>query len=227
MNVQFQPAARLSIEVVQDLVCPWCRLGVRRLLRTLYRRPEISFSLVWRPFLLNPEIARGGAPRDELAARKFGGSERQRRLEASIDELGRGDGLEFRFDLIHRTPSSVAAHRLVRWAASQGSGRHDGIAGLVEALFTAHFAEGRDIGDNRVLALIAAHHQLDPAAALRFLAGDEEREAVFAENLRAHRLGINGVPCFIFGARHAIAGAQEPEVLDRLLDAAIVDATED
>ncbi len=224
MNIQFQPATRITIEVVQDLVCPWCRLGVRRLLRALRRRPELCYTLIWRPFLLNPDIARGGMPRGEYLVRKFGGEDRARRLYASITEIGRADGLEFRFDLIRRTPSSVDAHRLLRWAAGQAA---EDVSGLVEALYTAHFAEGQDIGDQRVLATVAGQHGLNPTAALHFLASDRESEMVFAENLRAHRLGINGVPCLVIGGRHAIAGAQDPEVIDRLLDVAVVEAAED
>jgi predicted DsbA family dithiol-disulfide isomerase len=219
---QFPPAPRVTIEVVQDLVCPWCRLGVRRLLRALRRRPELRISLIWRPFLLNPDIARSGMPRGEYVVRKFGGEDRARRLYASIAEIGRGDGLEFRFDLIRRTPSSVDAHRLLRWAA----GRDVDVSALVEALYTAHFTQGQDIGDQRVLATIAGSHGLNPTAALHFLASDRESEMVFAENLRAHRLGINGVPCFVIGGRHAIAGAQDLAVLDRLLDVALVEAAE-
>jgi predicted DsbA family dithiol-disulfide isomerase len=227
VNIQLTPPPRhanhLTVEVVQDLVCPWCRLGVRRLLRALARRPELDFTVVWRPFLLNPDIARGGMPRGEYLVRKFGGEDRARRLYASITEIGQGEGLQFRFDLIRRTPSSVDAHRLLRWAAGQCA--DDGVA-LAEALYAAHFAEGQDIGDHWQLAALAARHGLDPGAALRFLAGDEERERVFAENLRAHRLGINGVPCLVIGGRHAISGAQDPEVIDRLLDVAVVEAAE-
>ena len=96
----------------------------------------------------------------------------------------------------------------------------------MEALFAAHFTEGQDIGDPIVLAAIAARHGLDGTAAARLLEGDEDADMVHAENLRAHRLGINGVPCFVIGGRHAIAGAQEPEVIDRLLDVALVDTAE-
>ena len=110
------------------------------------------------------------------------------------------------------------AHRLVRWSARYG--RADEV---VEALFAAHFADGRDIGDIGMLTAIAASCGLDPAAAHLMLAGDAELDGVHADNLRAHRLGINGVPCFVVGGRHAIAGAQEPEVIERLLDVAAVE----
>jgi predicted DsbA family dithiol-disulfide isomerase len=153
--------------------------------------------------------------------RKFGGEERASRLYASIAEIGRAEGVLFRFDRIRRTPSSVDAHRLVRWAVAYGRGGE-----VVEALFSAHFTDGRDIGDAQVLAAVAVACGLDGNEALRFLYSDAEIDAVHAENLRAHRLGINGVPCFVVGGRHAIAGAQEPEVIERLLDVAVVEAEE-
>ena len=219
MNVLSPPRERLDIEVVHDLVCPWCYLGVRRLLRTLRRRPDIAFDLIWRPFLLNPDMPRGGMARPDYVVRKFGGEDRARRLYATITETGRNEGLEFRFDRIRRTPCSIDAHRLVRYAA--GYGQADNLA---EALFAAHFTDGHDIGDHGVLVAIASACGLERAAVRRFLASDAESEAVHSDNLRAHRLGINGVPCFVVDGMHAIAGAQEPEVIERLLDIATVDA---
>ncbi|MBN8872679.1 MAG: DsbA family oxidoreductase [Rhodospirillales bacterium] len=221
MNVLAPPKARLAIEIVHDLVCPWCYLGVRRLMRTLRRRPDLLYELTWRPFLLNPDMPRGGMSRPDYVIRKFGGEDRARRLYSSIAEIGRAEGMLFRFDRIRRTPSSVDAHRLVRFAARVG--RADA---MVEALFSAHFTDGHDIGDHAVLAAIAAACGLDPLPVRRFLASEEEADSVHADNLRAHRLGINGVPCFVVSGRHAIAGAQEPEVIERLLDVAAVEATD-
>ncbi len=218
MNVLAPPKARLAVEVVHDLVCPWCYLGVRRLFRTRTRRPDLLVDLHWRPFLLNPDMPRGGMARADYVIRKFGGEERARRLYASITELGRAEGIMFRFDRIRRTPSSVDAHRLVRWAAHFGRASE-----TVEALFAAHFADGRDIGDIGVLVAVAASCGLRQSAARSFLSSDAELDTVHADNLRAHRLGINGVPCFVVGGRHAIAGAQEPEVIERLLDVAAVE----
>jgi len=221
VNIVAPPKARLLIEVVYDLVCPWCYLGVRRLFRTMHRRPDLLFDLCWRPFLLNPDMPRVGMSRADYVIRKFGGEDRARRLYASITEIGAAEGVEFRFDRIRRTPSSVDAHRLVRWAAPHGRSRD-----LAEALFAAHFADGHDIGDHAVLQAIVASTGLDPVAAGRFLRGDEDVDSVHADNLRAHRLGINGVPCFVVAGRHAVAGAQEPEVIERLLDVAAVDAAD-
>ncbi len=221
MNILAPPKARLTIEVVHDLVCPWCFLGVRRLMRTMRRRPDLLFDLVWRPFLLNPDMPRGGMSRPDYVVRKFGGEDRARRLYASITDIGRGEGVLFRFDRVRRTPSSIDAHRLVRFAARYGCADQ-----VVEALFSAHFTDGRDIGDPAVLVAVAEACGLDGLAVARFLPTEDETDLVHADNLRAHRLGINGVPCFVVGGRHAIAGAQEPEVIERLLDVATVEAVE-
>jgi predicted DsbA family dithiol-disulfide isomerase len=221
VNIISPPKTRLAVEVVFDLVCPWCYLGIRRLFRTLRRRPDLLVEIVWRPFLLNPDMPRAGMSHAEYILRKFGGEERANRLYGSITEIGRAEGVAFHFDRIQRTPSSVDAHRLVRWA-----GRTGYADAMVEALFTAHFSEGHDIGDIATLTTIAAACGLDPLAARTFLLSDQDVDCVHSDNLRAHRLGINGVPCIVVAGRHAIAGAQEPEVLERLLDVAAVEAAE-
>lgn len=219
MNLLVPPRARLQIEVVFDLVCPWCYLGTRRLRRALRARPDILADILWRPFLLNPDIPSAGLPRHEFLTRKFGGEERARRLHATITELGLAEGVPFRFDRIRRMPSSLDAHRLVRFAAREGLGD-----ATVDTLFHGHFAEGADLGHLDTLVRLAARVGLDSTAVIRFLESAADTDSVHAENLRAHRLGINGVPCFVVAGRHAIAGAQEPEVLERLFDVALVDA---
>ncbi|HWT08870.1 MAG TPA: DsbA family oxidoreductase [Roseomonas sp.] len=219
MNLLVPPRARLQVEVVFDLVCPWCYLGTRRLRRALRARPDILVDIVWRPFLLNPDIPAAGLPRQEFLTRKFGGEERARRLHATIAELGLAEGVPFRFDRIRRMPSSLDAHRLVRFASREGLGE-----AMVDALFHGHFAEGADLGHMDTLMQLAMRVGLDGGSVHRFLESGADADAVHAENLRAHRLGINGVPCFVVAGRHAIAGAQEPEVLERLLDVALVEA---
>ncbi len=219
MNLLVPPRARLQIEVVFDLVCPWCYLGTRRLRRALRARPDILVDIIWRPFLLNPDIPSAGLPRQEFLTRKFGGEERARRLHATIAELGLAEGVPFRFDRIRRMPSSLDAHRLVRFAAREGLGD-----AMVDTLFHGHFAEGADLGHADTLVELGARVGLDGASIRHFLESASDSDAVHAENLRAHRLGINGVPCFVVAGRHAIAGAQEPEVLERLLDVALVEA---
>jgi predicted DsbA family dithiol-disulfide isomerase len=215
MNVVSPLPPRLAIEIVFDFVCPWCYLGVKRLMRLLDRRRDIAVELVWRPFLLNPDMPRAGMARADYMIRKFGAEDRARRLYASIAELGAAEGIGFNFAAIRRTPSSVDAHRLVKYA-----GRYGVADALVEAVFKAHFVDGADIGSVPVLLYLARMLGLDDTGAEAFLAAAEGAEFVHAENLHAHRLGINGVPCFLVDGEHAIAGAQETEVLERLIDLA-------
>jgi predicted DsbA family dithiol-disulfide isomerase len=216
MNILAPMPARLVIEIVFDFVCPWCYLGVKRLSFLLARRQELDAELSWRPFLLNPDMPRSGMARADYMIRKFGAEDRARRLYASIAELGAAEGIEFNFAAIRRTPNSVDAHRLVREAAREGLADR-----LVAGIFAAHFVEGLDIGNHAVLATLAGQLGMDAHAAERFLASGEGSEFVHAENLHAHRLGINGVPCFLIDGEHAIAGAQESEVLERLIDLAL------
>ncbi len=218
MNMLAAPPVRLSLEVVFDLVCPWCWIGLRRLGRALAQRPDLMVDVSFQPFLLNPDMPARGIPHGEYVQRKFGGEERARRLHAAIAEVGRLEGLTFNFDRIQRTPATVDAHRLVRLASREGRA-----AEMVDALFAAHFHEGRDIGDRSVLVSIAAEVGLTRATAAAFLESGEALDLVMMENLRSHRLGINGVPCFVVGGRHAIAGAQEAEVLERLLEVAAME----
>jgi predicted DsbA family dithiol-disulfide isomerase len=224
VNILAPPKARLSIEIVHDLVCPWCFLGMRRLLRTLRRRPDLLYDLSWRPFLLDPDMPRTGMSRPDYAIRKFGkfgGEDRARRLYGTITEIGRGEGVLFRFDRLRRAPSSVDAHRLVRFASRFGAAD-----GIVETLFSAHFTDGLDIGDESILVAIGQAAGLGARTVRRFLQSGEEVDAVHAENFASHQLGVSGVPCFVIAGRHAIAGAQEPEVIERLLDVAAMEAAE-
>ena len=211
---------RITVEIVFDFVCPWCYLGINRFSRLRARRRDLSLQPIWRPFLLNPDMPRLGMSRIDYATRKFGGEDRARRFYAAISDIAAAEGLPVDFARIRRTPSSVDAHRLVRFA-TQAARAED----LVLAIFQAYFCAGADIGDTDTLAKVAASVGLDPVAARRFLTSDVAVEQIHADNLHAHRLGINGVPCFVIDGSSAIAGAQEPDVLERLLELASCDAT--
>ncbi len=224
VNALTPQPSRLPVEIVYDFVCPWCYLGVRRLLRSLGERAprglgaDRSFEIAWRPFLLNPDMPKLGMSRYDYVVRKFGGEDRARRLYAAVTQLGRSEGMDFHFERVVHIPSSVDAHRLVGWANRFGRGTE-----IVEALFAAHFTDGRDIGDPATLIAIAASAGLDGAQAAAHLRSRDGADIVHGENLRAHRLGISGVPCFVIGDQMAVSGAQEPEVFHRLLDIATVD----
>lgn len=213
MNNQAPTPPGLVIEIVFDFVCPWCYLGIKRLMRVRARRPDRAMTLSWRPFLLNPDMPRGGMSRSDYLVRKFGGEERARRLYAAITTLGAAEGIFFNFGAIRRTSSSVDAHRLVCQAATPAQAD-----ALVMSILEAHFEAGLDIGAEDVLVSLATQVGMEPDFVRQFLTHTEGVERVRTESLRAHRLGINGVPCFILDGEVAISGAQETEVLERLIE---------
>jgi predicted DsbA family dithiol-disulfide isomerase len=206
---------RMHIDIVSDVICPWCFIGKRRLERALAQRPGLVASLTWRAFQLNPDMPSGGMPRGEYLAAKFGSPTHAARIYATIGEAGAQEGIAFAFDRIRRTPNTIDAHRLIRYAAGQGRA-----APLVEALFSAYFERGRDIGDRATLTDIAAECGFNRDAAGDHLAGEAALSEILEEDRSARRLGISGVPCFIIDASYAISGAQEPEFFFPLFDLA-------
>lgn len=207
-----------AIDIVFDVICPWCYIGKRRLERALAARPEVAAEVYWRPFLLNPDMPAEGMERGLYLTRKFGGAERASRVYEAVSAAGALDGIAFAFDRIPRTPSTVESHRLARYAHERGGGRLQDR--VVEALFRAYFVDGRDIGARDVLLDLAEASGLAAAEVRDYLDSGRDIETIHAENLRAHRLGINGVPCFTVNAQFAVAGAQEPAVFLRLFDLA-------
>jgi predicted DsbA family dithiol-disulfide isomerase len=203
------PRARtpVTIDVVSDVVCPWCYLGKHRLAAGLGLVPEVTATVRWRPFLLDPTIPAGGISREEYIRRKFGNPERVEGIHQSITALGRELGIDYRFDRIRRSPNTVDAHRLVLWVDGE---RQDT---AVEALFRAYFTDGRDVGDHAVLAGIAAEIGMDRDRTAARLDTDEDRTAVLDDIAYANEIGVTGVPCFIIGRRYAVMGAEAPETI--------------
>lgn len=198
-------AAPLTVDVISDVVCPWCFVGKRRLEKAV-AAAAIPLTLRWRPFQLDPTIPPQGKDRRLYLEQKFGSEERIRQLHETISTAGAGEGISFAFDRIKVSPNTLDAHRLVRWAAA--AGRQDAI---VEALFRAYFLAGRDIGEPAVLADIAGDAGMDRDAVAARLASEEDRETVQAEIGEAQRIGVTGVPTFILGGRYALVGAQPAE----------------
>ena len=190
-----------AIAVFSDVICPWCFVGKRRLERAL-RETGTTASIKWLPFELNPDMPPEGMTRAEYRARKFG-EERARALDASMAEVGREEGIAFAFDRMARTPNTRKAHALIAYAARNG-----GADALVEALFRAYFEEGRDIGDDEVLADVAAEQGMLREAALAALADPELQAEVLQLEGEAARLGVSGVPFFVVDRRYTISGAQ-------------------
>ena len=202
----------LSIDVVSDVVCPWCFIGKRRLEAALAlyakERPDAAAPAVsWRPFQLNPDLPAEGMPRAEYIQRKFGARGGGAVYER-VTMVGRQVGIPFAFDRIARQPNTLAAHSLIELAQA-----HGGQDAAAEAFFRAYFLEGVDLTSRANLVAIAAGAGLDPAEAETWLDNASAREAVAAEDARAREIGIQGVPFFIFGGRVAVSGAQPAEVL--------------
>lgn len=205
----------MEIDIIFDTVCPWCYIGKRRLEQAISIRPDVQVNINWRPFLLNPEMPQGGIDRTAYLVKKFGSESRVRRIYGAIGDAGHSVEIPFAFDRIQKTPNSVDSHRMVKFA---GESNLEGK--VVEALFIAFFIEGRDIGERDILMDIGVRTGLDEKALLAYLTSEQDSRYVYDENARAHRLGINGVPSFVFNGKMVISGAQEAQVLARLLDAA-------
>jgi predicted DsbA family dithiol-disulfide isomerase len=196
-------ATSLEIEIVSDVICPWCYIGKRRLEKALSLIGDgISPTLTWRPFQLNPDMPEGGMARADYRRRKFGSVERGAQLDARVAAEGRAEGIAFAFDRIERTPNTSAAHRLIELAQREGKGQ-----GVVDALFRAYFEEARDIGDAAVLQSIAQANGVAgwPAKA------DAQGVAALEETMRG--FGISAVPTFIFARKLGVSGAHPPESL--------------
>ena len=209
----------MEIQMIFDTVCPWCYIGKRRMEQALALRPHVDIDLVWRPFLLNREIPADGIDRTAYLIRKFGSEARVRRIYGAIAQAGESVDIDFAFDRIDRTPNSVDSHRLIRYALLNGANPR-----IVETLFFEYFIEGLDIGRQDVLQEIGARDGLDGDAIGAYLNSEEDIDFVYDENTRAHRMGVNGVPAFVFNKKMIISGAQEPQILARMIDAAIATA---
>ena len=206
----------MQIQVIFDTVCPWCYIGKRRLEQALALRPHVGIDLVWRPFLLNREIPSEGIDRTAYLIRKFGSEARVGRIYGAIAQAGESVDIDFEFDRIDRTPNSVDSHRLIRFALRNGAGPR-----IVEILFFEYFIEGLDIGRQDILQEIGERAGLDGNAIDGYLNSEEDIDFVYDQNNRAHRMGVNGVPAFVFNENMIISGAQEPQILARMIDAAL------
>lgn len=211
----------MLLEIFADTVCPWCFIGKRRLTRALSARPQAGLQLRWRAFQLNPGMPAAGIERSQYMTAKFGSLERAQRVFDNVARVGRNEGIHFRFDLVRRTPNTLRSHRLVQAAARLG---RDGL--MLDRLFTAYFSEGADIGEASVLTRLAEDAGLPGEIAEAAIGGSPEIDTALNEDFQSRRLGITGVPYFIFNGRFGLSGAQEPEVLYNMFDLAREDDKE-
>jgi predicted DsbA family dithiol-disulfide isomerase len=197
----------LAIDVISDVICPWCYIGKRRFekaIAALEGHHEVRVH--WLPFQLNPTMSKEGISRRDYRIKKFGSWERSQELDAKVIAVGKGEGIDFAFDRIERTPNTVDAHRLI-WLAEK-KGVQDAV---VEGLFRAYFTEGRDISNRQTLLDVVAEAGLDRGNAEAVLRGNDGLEAIKeAEELtRRHR--VDGVPFFIINDKITLGGAQQPD----------------
>jgi predicted DsbA family dithiol-disulfide isomerase len=205
----------LPIDMVSDVVCPWCFIGKRRLEKAIALKPEISVEVRFRPYFLNPWVVRDGISREDYLTTKFGSAERYRSIAQRVAQAAAAEGLTYELDKIKRQPNTLDCHRLILWAGESGNA-----ARMKQRLMDLYFTEGGDLTDRDVLVRAAADCGLDADLVRQRLADDTDVARVEREAETAKEAGIEGVPCFIFGGLIAVSGAQAPEYLAQAIERA-------
>lgn len=200
--------APLRIDVVSDVVCPWCFIGKRRLEKALALRPDIPVEVHFQPYFLNDWIPREGISRDDYLTKKFGSPARYRDIAQRVAAAARDEGLTYAIDKINRQPNTLDAHRMIRWADEIGKAPQ-----MKQRLMDLYFTEGADLTDREVLVRAGSEIGLNADDLRAWLASDRDVALVERQANAAKEAGIEGVPCFIFGGALAVSGAQAPEYL--------------
>jgi len=203
--------APLTIDVVSDVVCPWCFIGKKRLEKALAMRPDIPVEVRWRPYFLNDWVPRDGISRNEYLTTKFGSPERYKQIAGRVVGAAQAEGLVYSPDKISRQPNTTDCHRLIHWAGDKG-------AQMKQRLMDLYFTEGGDLTDTDTLVKAAADVGLNAEETRARLASDEDVALVSEAAERAKEAGIEGVPFFIFGGIVAMSGAQAPEDIAKAID---------
>jgi predicted DsbA family dithiol-disulfide isomerase len=215
----------VRIDVVSDVVCPWCFIGKRRLEKALALKSGIPVEVHWRPYFLNDWIPREGIAREQYLTTKFGSPERYQGIAQRVTAAAAEEGLTFDAAKMKRQPNTLDCHRLIRWAEADGKA-----AEMKQKLMDLYFTQGADLTERETLVKAAADVGLDADEVRKALASDQDVAVIEQEALSAKEAGIEGVPCFIFGGKFAVSGAQSPEYLadaiDRVAQAMQSDAAE-
>ena len=203
----------VRIDVVSDVVCPWCFIGKRRLEKALALNPDIPVEVHWRPYFLNDWIPREGISREQYLTTKFGSVERYKGIAQRVSAAAAAEGLTYAMDKISRQPNTLDAHRLIRWAGGIGKA-----AEMKQRLMDLYFTEGADLTNHAVLVQAATDVGLDPEDVRAALESDQDVADVEREAVSAKEAGIEGVPCFILDGKFAVSGAQAPEDLAEAIE---------
>lgn len=209
----------VSLDIFSDPICPWCLIGKTKLDRALVGHEQV-FTVRWHPFQLNPDMPREGMERQAYLDAKFGGREKADEVYDGIAAAAEDAGIEMDLGAITRTPNTLDAHRLIHWAEVEGAQ-----GAVVDALFEAYFREGRDIGDQDVLADIADGVGIDAALIHRLMEGEADLDEIRKRDATAREMGLTGVPTFIVAGEHAVPGAQPTELWAKVIDEIMATAT--
>ena len=202
----------LTIDIVSDVVCPWCYIGKRRIENALALVADVPVEVRWRPFFLNPWVPRQGISREEYLTTKFGSVDAYKGIAGRVVAAANEEGLIYRPDLVKRQPNTIDCHRLIHWADAQGMA-----ADMKQRLMELYFRDGGDLTDTEVLVEAAADVGLDADDVRKRLATDEDVALVSAQAQEAADKGISGVPTYVFAQKYAVSGAQAPELLARAI----------
>jgi predicted DsbA family dithiol-disulfide isomerase len=202
----------LKIDIVSDVVCPWCYIGKRRIENALALVPDVPVEVHFRPFFLNPWVPREGIGRDEYLTAKFGSVEAYKGIAGRVVTAANEEGLVYRPDLVKRQPNTIDCHRLIHWAEAKGKA-----AEMKQRLMELYFRDGGDLTDTEVLVKAAADCGLDGDEVRRRLATDEDVDLVSGQAQEAADKGISGVPTYVFAQKYAVSGAQDPAMLARAI----------
>ena len=203
---------KITVDVISDVACPWCFIGMKRLEHAVTLAPEVEVEIRWRPYQLDPTIPPGGVPRKQYMLKKFGSEQRLREIHDRIVPLGEVEGIRFNFEAMPVSANTLDAHRLIRWAGSEKAPA-GAQAQVVKRLFETNFEEAGDIGDRAILAQLAGEAGMDAALTEALLSSNADVEAVQTEIETSARMGVTGVPCFLLEGKYAVMGAQEAETL--------------
>jgi predicted DsbA family dithiol-disulfide isomerase len=198
----------VRIDVVSDVVCPWCFIGKHRLEKAIALSPDIPVEVHWRPYFLNDWIPREGIARENYLTTKFGSVERYKGIAQRVGAAAAEEGLVYAADKMKRQPNTIDCHRLIRWAGGIGKA-----AEMKQRLMDLYFTEGADLTNRAVLVQAASDVGLDPEDVRAALDSDQDVAEVEREAQSAKEAGIEGVPMFIIGGKYAVSGAQSPEYL--------------
>jgi predicted DsbA family dithiol-disulfide isomerase len=202
----------LRLDIVSDVVCPWCYIGKRRIENALALVTDVPVEVHWRPFFLNPWVPRGGIGREEYLTTKFGSVEAYKGIAGRVVAAASEEGLSYRPELVQRQPNTIDCHRLIHWAEAKGKA-----AEMKQRLMELYFRDGGDLTDTNVLVQAAADVGLDADETRRRLATDEDVAMISAQAEEAAGKGISGVPTYVFAQKYAVSGAQPPEQLARAI----------